>query len=197
MSMDVTEISETISQPGDENFRKRVAIYVGALAMLLAITSVGGENASKEMMSANISASNYFSFFQAKNIRQTSFRLAADEMEALLASRPDLDASARQAIEKRIQGYKETAARYESEPGTGEGKRELLARAREFERRRDRAERQDFNFDLSIALFQIAIVLASVSILSASRMLFSVSAALSIGACVLSLNGFFLILPLG
>ena len=200
MPMDATEVSETISNPdggGDERFRKRAAIYVGALAMLLAITSLGGENAAKEMMSSNISASNLWAFYQAKNARQTSFRLAADELEALLASRPDLPPEARQSIEKKIQGYKQTASRYESEPSTGEGKRELTVKAREQERRRDRAERQDFNFDISIGLFQIAIVLASVSILSASRLLFYVSAALALIACLLSMNGFFLLAPIG
>ncbi|MBI2177666.1 MAG: DUF4337 domain-containing protein [Candidatus Tectomicrobia bacterium] len=200
MPMDASEVSETISNPeggGDERFRKAVAIYVGLLAMLLAITSLGGENASKEMMSSNISASNLWAFYQAKNIRQTSFRLAADELEALLASRPDLAPGDRQSIEKRIEGYKQTAARYESEPSTGEGKKELTVKAREQERRRDRAERQDFNFDISIGLFQIAIVLASVSILAASRLLFYVSGALALAACALSLNGFFLLVPLG
>lgn len=200
MPMDASEVSETISNPeggGDERFRKAVAIYVGFLAMLLAITSLGGENASKEMMSSNISASNLWAFYQAKNIRQTSFRLAADELEALLASRPDLTPGARQSLEKKIEGYKQTAARYESEPSTGEGKKELTIKAREQERRRDRAERQDFNFDISIGLFQIAIVLASVSILAASRLLFYVSGALALAACALSLNGFFLLVPLG
>ncbi|MBI2132395.1 MAG: DUF4337 domain-containing protein [Candidatus Tectomicrobia bacterium] len=200
MPMDASEVSETISNPeggGDERFRKAVAIYVGLLAMLLAITSLGGENASKEMMSSNISASNLWAFYQAKNIRQTSFRLAADELEALLASRPDLAPGARQSLEKKIEGYKQTAARYESEPSTGEGKKELTVKAREQERRRDRAERQDFNFDISIGLFQIAIVLASVSILAASRLLFYVSGALALAACALSLNGFFLLVPLG
>ena len=149
------------------------------------------------MTSANISASNLWAFYQAKNIRQTSFRLAADELEALLSSRPDLMPETRQPIEKKVQGYKQTAARYESEPATGEGKKELTAKAKEQERRRDRAERQDFNFDISIGFFQIAIVLASVSILAASRLLFYVSGALALIACLLSLNGFFLIVPLG
>ncbi|MEK6709765.1 MAG: DUF4337 family protein, partial [Nitrospinota bacterium] len=93
--MDATEVSETIANPeggGDERFRKRAAIYVGVLAALLAITSLGGENAAKEMMSANISASNLWAFYQAKTIRQTSLRLAADEMETLLATRPELGA---------------------------------------------------------------------------------------------------------
>ncbi|MEK6711043.1 MAG: DUF4337 domain-containing protein, partial [Nitrospinota bacterium] len=145
----------------------------------------------------NISASNLWAFYQAKSIRQTSLRLAADELETLLATRPELGAEARQAIERRIKSYKDTEARYESEPPTGEGRKELSARARELEKRRDRAGQQDFSFDASIGLFQIAIVLASVSILAASRMLIFGSAALAAAACVFALNGFLLILPIG
>lgn len=200
MPMDANEISETISsQDGnaDERFRKRVAIFVGFLAMLLAVTGLGGENAAKEMMSSNISASNLFAFFQAKNVRQTNYALAAQGLEALLASHPDMAGDVRQSIEKRIADYRQTITRYESEPSTGEGKKELLTRAREEERRRERAGQQDFNFDISVGLFQIAIVLASVSILAASRLLFYLSGLLGIAACAFSLNGFFLLFPLG
>src|SRR5919198_157675 len=106
----------------NERFRRRAAIVIGVLAMLLAISSLGGGNATKEMLNANIQASDTFAFYQAKNVRQTSNQLAADSLEALLVSRPDLTADARGEIQKRIDGYNATVARYESEPATGEGK---------------------------------------------------------------------------
>ena len=49
--------------------------------MVLAIRSLGGSNAGKEAVNNNVLASNYFNFFQAKNMRQTSLMLAADELE--------------------------------------------------------------------------------------------------------------------
>lgn len=183
-------------QVRDERFRQRAAIVIGLLAMLLAITGLGGANATKEMLNANIQASDAFSFYQAKNIRQTSNQLTAEELEALLLTQPTLDPNARAQIQQRIDGFRATAARYESEPSTGEGKQELLARAQGFEQRRDRAGQQDPNFDYAQALYQIAIVLSSVSIVATSRRLLGLAIGLGVVATVLMLNGFLLLVPL-
>ena len=187
------------TRAADERFRRRAGLAIGALAMLLAIASLGGDNAGKEMVNANILASDTWAFYQAKNIRQTSNQLAADELEVLLATQPDLPAEARADVQRRIDRYKATVARYESEPETGEGKRELLERAREFEERRERAQRQDPNFDYSQALFQIAIVVGSVSILTAARLLLWLGLGLGAAATLLLVNGFLLVadLPIG
>ncbi|MCA1615808.1 MAG: DUF4337 domain-containing protein [Acidobacteria bacterium] len=150
-------------------------------------------------------ASDTWNFYQAKNIRQTSYRLAADALEAdLTVAGASLPAEARAGLEERIRKYRETAERYESEPDKdepnnpvrGEGKRELTARAKHFEGERDRALRQDPNFDFAEALFQIAIVLASVAILANSRMILVVSITAGAAAAVLMLNGYFLFLNL-
>ena len=180
----------------DERFRQRAAIGIGVLAMLLAITGLGGANATKEMLNANIQASDTWAFYQAKNIRQTSNQLAAEELEALLLTQPALAADARAQIQQRIDGFRATVARYESEPSTGEGKQELLARAQGFEQRRDRAGQQDPNFDYAQALYQIGIVLGSVSIVGTSRRLLGLALGLGVVATLLMLNGFLLLLPL-
>jgi hypothetical protein len=116
----------------------------------------------------------------------------------------DAAAEARETLQSKIDQFKATAARYESEPDPqapndplrGEGKRELAARAADFAAQRDRAQLQDPNFDFSEALFQIAIVLASVSILATSRLIMKVSVAVGIVATVLMLNGYFLFFKL-
>jgi hypothetical protein len=192
------ETAEEI-RAADERFRRRGGLAIGVLAMLLAIASLGGDNATKETINANIQASDTWAFYQAKNIRQTSLRLAADQLEVQLASQPGLSAEARAQVSRRLDGYQATVARYESEPETGEGKRELQARAQAFEARRERAQRQDPNFDYSQALFQIAIVLSSVSILTAARPLLWLGLGLGGLATLLMLNGFFLFadLPIG
>jgi hypothetical protein len=182
-----------------EHFRRRAAIVIGVLAMLLAISGLGGGNATKEMLNANIQASDTYAFYQAKNIRQTSNQLAADALETELAAHSDLPADVQASIRDRIGRYNATVARYESEPSTGEGKVELLAKAQAFEQRRDRAARQDPNFDFAQALFQIAIVLGSVSIVAASRWLLVLGSGLGVAATLLMINGFLLLveLPIG
>jgi hypothetical protein len=190
-------ITETVEDRArTDRFRRRAAIAIGVMAMLLAISGLGGGNATKEMLNANIQASDAFAFYQAKNIRQTSNQLAAESLEAQLVAQPALADDARHQIQTRIDGYKATAARYESEPATGDGKQELLQTARSYEQRRDRAARQDPNFDYAQALYQIAIVLGSVSIVAASRALLSLGVGLGVLATLLMLNGFLLIIEL-
>lgn len=189
----------------DEQFRSRVALMIAFMAMLLAITSLGGGNAAEDIMNHNIHASDTWAFYQAKNIRQTSYRIAADTLEGELQLHgATITPEARESLQNKIEQFKQTAARYESEPDPqapndplrGEGKKELSARAKDFAEKRDRAQLQDPNFDFSEALFQIAIVLASVSILATSRMIMKVSVGIGIVATVLMLNGYFLFFAL-
>jgi Domain of unknown function (DUF4337) len=169
---------------------------IAFFAMCLAITSLGGSNASKEAFNNNILASNFFSFFQAKNIRQTSYQLAADELELGFLSKPALPAEARKAIQEKVDLYKKTVARYESEPDTREGKKELLERARQHEEARDRALKQDPYFDYAEALLQIAIVLISVAIVANLLWLSYLGGGLGILGIFLSLNGFLLLVDI-
>ena len=207
--MEAADAADTIREAAEggergaaEQFRRRAAVTIAVLAMLLALTSLGGANATKETTNNNIQASDIYAFYQAKTIRQTQYQLAADELRQRLET-AELPPAARAATQRRLDDYTATIARYESEPGRdgqpGQGKRELLAQARDFEARRDRAQRQDPNFDYAQALFQIAIVLGSVSIVATSRRLLLLALALGVVATVLMLNGYFLLfaLPLG
>ena len=173
-------------------FRQRAAVTIAILAMLLAITGLGGANASKEAIINGVLASNSFNFFQAKNVRQTSFALAADQLELAWANDPALPAEAKAALKAKAEAYRKTVARYESEPETNEGKKELLARAKEHEAKRDHALRQDPYFDYSEALLQIAIVLISVAIVADVVWLAFVGGALGLLGTFLMLDGFFL-----
>jgi uncharacterized protein DUF4337 len=201
--VEATEVAETIhggheahSAEGDATFRKLAAIYLGIVAMLLAITSLGGSNATKVMLSANIQASDTYGFYQSRNIRQTIFQITAEELEAQLLAQPDMPDAAKAKIEAGLKRYRARVERYESDPSTGEGKKELLAKAKEWEAKRDHAAERDPNFDFAAALFQIAIVLGSVSIVAASRLLIKLSGGLAVVALLLMINGFFLFVHL-
>jgi hypothetical protein len=201
--VEATEIAETIhggheahSAEGDTTFRRFAAIYLGVIAMLLAITSLGGSNATKVMLGANIQASDTYGFYQSRNIRQTIYQITAEELEAQLLAQPDMPEAANAKIEAAIKRYQARVERYESDPSTGEGKKELLAKAKEWEAKRDHAAERDPNFDFAAALFQIAIVIGSVSIVAASRSLIKLSGGLAVVASLLMINGFFLIVHL-
>jgi len=193
------EVGDTIAESAhnrdaaarsDDRFRRGAAVFLGLLGMLLAIASLGGENAMKETVNANILASDTYAFYQARNERQTGYQLAADTLEALLAASPTLTPTQRAPIEKRLTDYHASINHFESEPANGTGKQELLAKARRFEAQRDAAQRRDLSFDYSRALFQIAIVLGSVSIVGASRGLLWLCGAIAVLAALLGVNGF-------
>jgi hypothetical protein len=181
----------------DEKSReKRIGIFIGLLAVMLAVVSTGGGNATKDATLRNIEATNLWSFFQAKNLRRSTNQLAADELELMLKLMPAAPAEARAATEAKIKSYREQIARLTSDKERNEGLDELFVRAKTVEAQRDLAMRRDPYFDLSQAFLQIAIVLASVAIISSGNMLLMGSLALAILGTLLGLNGFVLLVPI-
>jgi hypothetical protein len=174
----------------NDRFKQRAAVGIAFLAMLLAITGLGGANAAKEATNNNIYAANYYAFFQAKNIRQTDFNLAADAFELAFLQDPGLSGEAKAALKAKAEAYRKTAARYETEPETNEGKKELLLRAKEFEQKRDHALKQDPYFDYAEALLQIAIVLISVSIVATLPWLALFGGIVGAAGALLMVNGY-------
>ena len=195
--MDAQEASELI-EGGDDNAaennrqKNRTALTISIFAMVLAITSLGGSNAAKDITQENILAANTYAFYQAKSIRQTTLKVAAVDMELQLLREPTMNAAAREATQKKIDDYKKTIDRYESEPDTKEGKKELMVRAKAHEAVRDHAIRQDPWFDYAEGGLQIAIVLLSVSIIGSIPALYFAGLGLGLLGCVSALNGFLL-----
>lgn len=194
---DASELHENIQEARERPQTKWIGVWIAMLAVLLAITGMGGSNSMKDMINANVEVTNYWAFFQAKNIRQTEFRLAADRLEVDLALNPTMPEAARKQIEDKIKRYKDTAARYESDPKEGDGKKELLAKAKSLEAERAKAQRKDPYFDFSEALIQIAIVLASVSIITGAASLLIGSLGVGVLGALLMLNGFMLWIKIG
>lgn len=208
--MEAHEASEKIQETAEEEekeknsaqkFRNRAVISIAIMALLLAITSMAGNNVSQDITNTNIITSDTWAFYQAKNIRQTNYRLAAEELELLL---PAIPKDSQSAVQKKIESYKATAVRYESEPDPkdpdnplkGDGKKELSARARNLEEQRKHAQMQSPNFDYSAALYQIAIVLGSVAIVASSKPMLYFALSLGAAATILMINGFFLLFRL-
>jgi hypothetical protein len=153
------------------------------------------------MLNSNIHASDTYSFYQAKNIRQTLYQTSAAELELLAAGAASLSEADKAKAAALIKQYRDTAARYESEPPKeagkpGEGKKELMAEAKRWEAKRDHAAAQLPNFEYAEAAFQIGIVLGSVAIVAASPALLGLSGVISVFGVLLTLNGFLLLVPL-
>ena len=191
---------EKAEHEADDRFRNRAALLIAILAAVLAIGGLGGGNATDDMVANNIKASDSWAFYQAKNVRQTMYEIAADELKASIET-GTIPAAARASAEARLKDYQATVARYDSEPDAkapndplkGEGKKEIKARAQSFEEAFDQASERDNNFDLAEVLLQLALVLGSVAILALNRWILGLSALLGLAGSVLTLNGFLLL----
>lgn len=192
--MDGTDIQDL--KPAEDHRSRWVGVYVGVLATLLAICTMGGGNATKEATRANIEATNMWSFFQAKNIRRSVYSVAADDLDLMLKANPSMPDAAKQAIEAKIKAYKADVARFTSDKTSNEGLDEIWAKAKEIEKERDVAFRRDPYFDVAQALQQISIVLASVALIAGTNVLLYFSAMLGITGTMLMLNGFTLLIKL-
>jgi len=191
--MSINDVVDAVDQSAKRRRDRLIAVYIGVLAVALAICSMGAGNATKDVMASNIEATNTWAFFQAKNIRRHEVRLQIDELEVLQATEPNLSESARSLIAEKIKKYQEKEAHLNSEPEAGEGLKELFVKGKALEANRDIAMRKDRYFDYGMALLQIAIVLASVSIITGGTSLLALSVLSSAVGIISMLNGFTLV----
>jgi hypothetical protein len=94
------------------------------------------------------------------------------------------DDAAKAALQKQIEEWGKTAARYRSEPETQEGSEELAKRAKHAEHERDLALAKYHHYEIASAAFQIGIVLASAAIITAIGALAWISVALAAAGLV-------------
>lgn len=172
----VADVAEAVEKPTN----KRIALLIALLALMLAFAEIGASNAEIDSLAANVEASNLWAFFQAKTIRRTNVQVAAEQMEVEMAM--VADPAQRERMQKRIQAWRQTAERYETEPETGEGRRELTARAKVSEAKRDLLAARNEWFEIASGTLQVAIVLASAAIITEMLALAFLGGALGIAA---------------
>ena len=184
-------LPDALEKAVEEGGNRFTAIYIAVLAVLLAICSVGGDNASKDAMSANIGAAHPYAFFQAKNIRQTDYELAADNLELRLLE-PGLSEEAKKHAQAKLAAYRAKVAQYESEPKPAKARRSCLPRRGRLWLCRLALQR-DPSFDMAQGLLQIAIVLASASLIVGGMSLLWVSRGLGVLGTLSMLDAFMLL----
>ena len=161
---------------GEAVMKGRGAITISILAALLAIGTLIANGVSSKVLTNTLKINDTYNFYQAKSIKQS---LAEYEID---------DAVARSDV-KRADELRAKVARYESDPATGEGKRELLAKAKVLEDERDAAKARSPYFSFASAALQIAIVLSSTAILAVSMEMLWASVAIGVLGALLLGNG--------
>jgi hypothetical protein len=156
------EHAEHMQHAAGEN--KKIAMLIAVLALFLSFSETLGKSAQTEAMDANVKSADTWAFSQAKDIRRTVLNATADQTTLLAAGLTD--PAAKSAVDKQIDAWRKTAARYESDPSTGEGLKELRARAKDQEEERDLSLAKYHHYEVASAAFQVGIVLASATLIT-------------------------------
>jgi hypothetical protein len=181
---------EELEEVKEHTFTRRVALTTAIFAVLLAITSLGGSNAMKEMLLAQQQSSDQWAFYQAKVIREHQYRGQKLRLELDLLEKETLKPEVRKRYEDLLRQLTAEEKRYASE------KKDIEKEAKKLEHERDINRNKDPYFDYAEVLLQIAIVLSSIAILAHSKMIFGFALVAAGLGSLLSLNGFLMIVSL-
>ena len=180
----MTEEKKPLSRSEREaQIKDKAGWVITVLAALLAINTYIASGNSSKVLNNTIKANDTWSFYQAKSIKQTLAEMAYDTA---------LDKKDFPKAEK----LKAKIDRYESDPATGEGKKELMAKARALEAERDAIKKTSPWLTFAGSAFQIAIVLLSASILAVAPALYNASIVVGALAALLMSQGLWLWIPL-
>ena len=137
---------EELHERGEKTFPRRVALVTAMYAVALAIASLGGTNAMKEMLLAQQQSSDQWAFYQAKVIREHLYRAQRLNLELALAEPGALQGPARAKFEALAQKFAEEEKRYNAE------KKDIEKDAKKLERERDHQRDRDPYFDFAEVL---------------------------------------------
>ncbi len=185
--MAVHETSERLehAQHASHQEKKRAALLIIVLAVALAIIEMAGKEAQFASIAHNILSSDTYAFYQAKTIRATVLRTAVENAEALAPADPQRS----DVRQKQVGAWKASIDKLDSDPAGGEGRKELLERARILEEQRDQEEHSYHHYEYAAAGLQLAIVLASAAVITEITLLEIISAAIGVVAVALGTFG--------
>ena len=177
---------EELEERAEKGFSRRVALTTAIYAVVLAIASLGGANAMKEMLLAQQQSSDQWAYYQAKVVREHLNRANKILLETQLAEPSPLKGAERAKVDAVAKRFADEEKRMVSD------KKDIEKEARKLEHERDLYRTKDPYFDYAEVLLQIAIVCSSVAILATSRPMLFVSLALAAIGVLMTVNGFLL-----
>jgi hypothetical protein len=140
-----------------DKLKSKAALIISVFAAIFSVNAFIQGQLSSSVLNNTIKANDTWAFYQAKSIKQTQYEIAAEEAQ-------------HRGDNQKYTEYRAKVERYETEPE--EGKRDLMAKARQIEAERDLAKKKSPWIGIAGSVMQIAIVLLTASILSAGAMMF-------------------------
>ena len=162
-----------------DKIKSKSAMIISVFAAIFSINAFIASQLSSSVLNNTIKANDIYSFYQAKSMKQTMTEFAQED-------------AVRAGDKKRAEELQARIDRYESEPATGEGKKELLAKAKATEADRDLAKKKSPWIGIAGSVMQIAIVLLTASILSSGMLMFWAGLGAMGVALVIMAQGLFL-----
>ena len=169
----MAEAAKPLSRSEREALIKdKAGMVIVVMALFLAVTTYFANSFSGAVLKNMLKATDTYAFYQSKSIKQSIAEGQRDDY----AARGD---------RAKVAKVEEKIARYESDPVKGEGKKELLEKAKGFEKARDDASKHSPWLTFAAMVFQLAIVLLSASILAVNNKMYKAS--LYVGAAGIAL----------
>ena len=176
----MSEIKSLSRSEREAQIKDKAGWVITVIALLLAVTTYTANGFSSKILTNTIKANDTWNFYQAKSIKQS---IAEGQLE------DSKDFNRKEQLRVKIE-------RYESDPASGEGKKELMARALNIESERDEAKKHTPWLTFAAMAFQLAIVLLSASILAVDKRMFWGSIGVSVFGLLLLAQGIWLVIPL-
>jgi hypothetical protein len=172
-------------QQKEKIINKKGAFALTIYALLYNFAQIHTSGNNLAILESTLKVNETWNHYQSRHIRQTVYQMAHDDLSnmVLISDKKEIPES----IQKRLDFYNSNILRFESAPETGEGKKELIAKGRYFEKELEVEKSKAFYLEYSMAALQLAIVFGSSAILATSLFMLWASAAFGlIGAVLLS-----------
>jgi hypothetical protein len=171
-AIEETERANKTDQALEKKFRNRVSILVGLFAVLLAIIHVEAAGSARESVLKTVEASDNYAYMEAKIIRETVVKTAAQN--------PALDSQGRTDMLKE-------ATRLRSSDAAGHGITQLQTKADDLRKEGESSSKKGEWYELAETAMQVAIVLLSIALVARSWAIVTGAVSLAAVGIVLAL----------
>lgn len=178
-----TEVKPLTRSEREAQLKDKAGFVIVFIALLLAVTTYMANSFSGKALTRLLETTDTYGFYQAKSIKGS---IAEGQLEDAIARKD----------EKRAAELRAKIARYESDEKSGEGKKELLAKAIQLKAEREEAKAHGPWLTFAGMLFQLAIVLLSASILAVDKRMYWGSIGVSLFGILLLTQGIWLWAPI-
>ncbi len=147
---------EAAEEAKERKYLAPVSLTIAILAVFVAIVSLLGHRAHTEEILMQTRATDQWSYYQAKNMRQNNLQALDEVLTALENTKAERAEEVQKHFHEEIDKY-------------GEQKKDIQAEARGLETEVQRASRRADRFDLGEVFLEIALVVTSITLLTDNR----------------------------